>query len=79
MLRNLRLNNLFEDDVNICISRDLDGIISPLDCHNIKVFESNNDLFYVASFDKLNFIVTDQTNSKYIFRDCEKYISNCSF
>ncbi len=40
--RTLRFLPLFEDDVNIRVIREADGVISYLDCHNIKLFASNN-------------------------------------
>ena len=41
-IRTYRFLPLFDNDVNVCISREVDGIVSFVDCHNIKLFSSNN-------------------------------------
>lgn len=46
LTRNFRLNGLYDDDLNICVSRDADGIVTPIDCHNIKIFEKKEELFF---------------------------------
>jgi hypothetical protein len=46
--RMLRFLPFIEKDVNTCICRDADGIVSRLDCHNIKVFSNSDKLFYLA-------------------------------
>jgi len=46
--RILRFLPLIDPTVNICICREADGIISNLDCHNIKIFEKSNKAFYFA-------------------------------
>lgn len=46
--RTLRYLPLIDNTTNICIIRDADGIISNLDCHNIKCYQQNKDkLFYI--------------------------------
>jgi hypothetical protein len=46
--RTLRFLPLSDPDVNFCVVREADGIVSNLDCHNIKMFASNpNILFYL--------------------------------
>lgn len=46
--RTLRFLPLSDSDVNFCVVREADGIVSNLDCHNIKMFASNpNILFYL--------------------------------
>lgn len=39
---------LFDKTVNIAVIREADGIVTNLDCHNIRVFEESNKLFYLA-------------------------------
>lgn len=39
-VRTYRYIPLFDDDTNVCCIRDADGIISIVDCHNIKLFSS---------------------------------------
>jgi hypothetical protein len=48
--RILRFIPMSDDDVNICIVREADGIVSNLDCHNIKIFSISNKLFYLPIF-----------------------------
>lgn len=49
--RTLRFMPIADSDVNICIVREADGIVSNVDCHNIKLFESMHDkLFYIVPF-----------------------------
>ena len=45
-VRTFRFITLFEDDTNVCIIREADGIISLVDCHNINLFslESNHTI-----------------------------------
>lgn len=46
--RTLRFLPLSDSDVNFCVVREADGIVSNLDCHNIKMFASDpNILFYL--------------------------------
>jgi hypothetical protein len=46
--RTLRFLPLSDPQVNFCIVREADGIVSNLDCHNIKMYASNQDiLFYL--------------------------------
>jgi hypothetical protein len=45
--RMLRFLPLIDTDVNICICREADGIVSKLDCHNIKIFCDNEYLLYL--------------------------------
>lgn len=50
--RTLRFLPLSDPEVNFCIVRDADGIVSNLDCHNIKMFATNPDiLFYLPVFE----------------------------
>ena len=50
--RTLRFLPLSDPDVNFCIVRDADGIVSNLDCHNIQMYASNpNILFYLPVFE----------------------------
>ncbi len=46
--RTLRFLPLSDPEVNLCVVREADGIVSNLDCHNIKMYASNPDiLFYL--------------------------------
>lgn len=46
--RTLRFRPLSDPEVNFCVVREADGIVSNLDCHNIKMFtNSENILFYL--------------------------------
>ena len=46
--RSSRFEPIFEDNVNICIVRDADGIVSQQDCHNIRVFATDDTkVFYI--------------------------------
>lgn len=47
MNRTFRFFPFLEKDVNICICRDADGIVSRMDCHNIKVFAKSDKLFFL--------------------------------
>jgi hypothetical protein len=40
---------LKDPSINICIMRDADGVVSKLDCYNIKKFEESDKLFYLPS------------------------------
>ena len=63
--RTLRFLPLSDPEVNLCVVREADGIVSNLDCHNIKMYASNpNILFYLpkvldytidAKFDSYSF------------------------
>jgi hypothetical protein len=51
--RTLRFLPLSDPEVNFCIVRDADGIVSNLDCHNIKMFATNpHILFYLPVFEE---------------------------
>ncbi len=45
--RTYRFLPLADEDVSICIIREADGIVTNLDCHNIKIFENSNKIFYI--------------------------------
>jgi hypothetical protein len=46
--RTLRFLPLSDSEVNLCVVREADGVVSNLDCHNIKMYASNpNILFYL--------------------------------
>lgn len=48
--RTFRFMPLFQKDVNLCVVREADGIVTNLDCHNIKVFEKSNKLMYLVPY-----------------------------
>lgn len=39
---------MMDETVNICASREADGIVTNLDCHNLKVFSRSNRIFYLV-------------------------------
>ena len=41
--RTMRFVSLMDNDVNICIIREADGYVGITDCHNIKIFSSENE------------------------------------
>jgi hypothetical protein len=47
--RTFRYLILSDPEVNLCIIREADGIVSNLDCHNIKIFSKSDKLFYIPS------------------------------
>jgi hypothetical protein len=57
--RSLRFIGFIDEDVNINVSRDADGIISAFDCHNLKIFEQKPLIMFIYPF-----LVND--NGKYI-------------
>jgi hypothetical protein len=42
---------MIDPNVNLYIIREADGFVSNLDCHNIKIYEKSNRLFYLVSMD----------------------------
>jgi hypothetical protein len=63
-LRTLRFLPLIDDDTNICIVREADGIVSILDCHNIKTFEKDNKIGLFYEFYK-NFLYKYKDNNSH--------------
>ena len=49
-LRIFRYNALCDKNTNITIVREADGVVSNLDCHNIKIFEKSDCIFYLPHF-----------------------------
>ena len=53
--RTFRFLPMSEPDVNLCVVREADGIVSNLDCHNIKMFAQNPEiLLYLPVIDESN-------------------------
>jgi hypothetical protein len=48
--RTFRFIPFRQEDVNVSIIREADGIVTYLDCHNIRVFENSNKILYVVPF-----------------------------
>lgn len=48
--RSFRFMPLIDEDVNITIIRDADGIVTNNNCHNIQLFEESSHLFYIVPF-----------------------------
>jgi hypothetical protein len=60
--RTLRFLPLSDPEVNFCVVREADGIVSNLDCHNIKMFtNSENILFYLPLC--VEYLVQDKFDS----------------
>lgn len=64
LTRNFRLKGLYDDDVNICVSRDADGIVTPMDCHNIKIFEKKEELFFTYLYSNVVELTENHDNYK---------------
>lgn len=69
--RTLRFLPLSDKDVNICIIREADGVVSNLDCHNIKKFSTSNKLFYLPEVSAYKRIYKD--DKKRFIPDRESY------
>ena len=53
--RTLRFLPLIDPEVNVCNVREADGIVTLLDCHNMKFFaESTDHLFYLPDHGEIN-------------------------
>jgi hypothetical protein len=44
LIRNYRFMPMFENDINICVSREVDGLLSAVDCHNLNLFINNDKI-----------------------------------
>jgi hypothetical protein len=62
----MRFLPLHDNDVNILICKDADGIITNLDCKYIKSFETGKEIFYVEDVGNGNSFVNIK-NSEYIY------------
>ena len=61
--RTLRFLPLSDPEVNFCLVREADGIVSNLDCHNIKMYASNpNILFYLPLCSEVYNLMTNNAN-----------------
>ena len=47
--RTFRFVPLKDKTVNVCAIREADGIVTNLDCHNLKIFAKSNKLFYLPT------------------------------
>lgn len=52
--RTLRFLPLSDPDVALCVVREADGIVSNLDCQNIKLFDESKKLFYLPQLNRLS-------------------------
>ena len=53
--RTLRFLPLIDPEVNVCNVREADGIVTLLDCHNMKIFAASPDhLFYLPDHGEIN-------------------------
>ena len=68
--RNFRFSGFFDDDVNINACREADGMVTKMDCHNLKVFENSPKLCLLNNFIGVNgeiqgrMFVRDGTDNK---------------
>jgi hypothetical protein len=46
-IRSYRFIPMIENDINICISREIDGILSAVDCHNLNIFISEPKILLI--------------------------------
>ena len=49
--RFFRFLSFVDHTVNLCAIREADGIVSNLDCHNLKIFSQNDSIFYLMPVD----------------------------
>ncbi len=64
--RTFRFLTLIDPTVNISVIREADGYLNNLECHNIKMFEESDKIFYLP----IDFIGSE--NLKIIFRERQK-------
>ena len=46
-LRSLRFLPIIDNDTNICVFRDADGIVTNQDCHNLKIFKIHQINYFI--------------------------------
>ncbi len=64
--RTYRFLTMIDEDVNLYVIREADGIVSNLDCHNIKIYEESKDkLFYLVDFDNNNILSENKIYSQF--------------
>lgn len=51
-IKTVRLLPMFDPEVNICVIREENGIVTNLDCHNISIFAKSDKLFYLPKIAK---------------------------
>ena len=68
IIRNYRFMPMFENDINICVSREIDGLLSAVDCHNLNLFINNEKILLlydiVSSYNMLNMYRKDRINKE---------------
>lgn len=52
-LRIYRFSALYDEDVNVRMIREADGIVSFQDCHNIKIFLKSNKFMYIIPYNNV--------------------------
>lgn len=50
--RMLRFLPMIDESVSCCAIREADGIVSNLDCHNLRVFSGSDKIFYVVPYSR---------------------------
>lgn len=72
--RTLRFLPLSDNDVNLCVIREADGVVSNLDCHNIKIFAMSDDkLFYLPNIIDHYRLIDDEYTSS-VFGSYSKWL-----
>jgi hypothetical protein len=60
IVRILRFLTMIDPTVNLSVIREADGIVSNLDCHNIKIYAESDKLFYLAQFQSNYILITEE-------------------
>ena len=74
LTRMLRFLPLCDTDVNVCIIREADGVVSNLDCHNIKIFAKSDRPFYIPDIGVIYNNIDSETSKQYFFRSYSKWL-----
>lgn len=67
--RTFRFLPITDIDVNVCVVREADGIVTYTDCHNIKVFANSDRIFYLLPF------LDDYDNTQKIGNSYQRWLS----
>ena len=84
-LSKIRINRFLQDDVNILISREADGILSISDCNNIKLFMEDNKKILItynfANSFNLGFLLQNRRyhNNLRAFNNLEDFVYERTF
>ena len=70
--RTLRYLPLSDPEVALCVVREADGFVSNLDCHNLKLYDRSDKLFYLPQLVKSDLFIYDRDSKEY---DFSRYVS----